>query len=160
LNNRFDEITCGEQILGMALKAGIEPDSENFSYFYRLVMIYYMCDAGSYSNTVGGDRDYDFMIFDENNKEVKFAGTAVKKVGDLENIVEKIIRGAIPFTRADWKPIKQQYLSSWVNQNITKLKMGKILEGKYYKYRFNSSLKRYEVQPLSGTKLPVLKNPN
>jgi len=160
LNNRFDEITCAEQILNMALRAGIEPDSESLSYFYRLVMIYYMCDAGSYSKTVGGDRDYDFIKFDTNNKEIKFAGTAIKKVIDLESVVEKIVKGSIPFTKAYWKPIKQQYLSSWVNQNIDKLKMGKVLEGKYYKYRLNSELKRYEVQPLSGTKLPALKDPN
>jgi hypothetical protein len=160
LNNSFDIITCVEQILAMALEAGIEPDHESLNYFCQLTIIYYICDAGSYSKIAGGDQDYDFIIFDDTNKEIKFAGEAARKIAELENVVDKIVKGAILFTKAYWKPIKQKYLSSWVSQNISRLKMGKVLEGEFYKYRYNSDLERYETHPLSNTELPALKDPH
>ena len=160
LNNRFDEITCAEQIMNMAVKAGIEIGSQAFHYFFQLVTIHYLCDAGSYSTLVGGDRKYDFISFDDSNKEIKLVGVEKEKIDTLEVVINKITKGAIPFAAYVWKRIKEIYFNDFARNNTAKMKQGEILKGRYFQYRYNSKLRIYEICPRSSTKLPVLYDPN
>jgi len=160
LNNRFDYITCADQIVDMSVKAGIQTDSDLLHYFYQLIMAYYLCDAGSYSTQAGGHRNYDFMLFDVSNKEVILQGKSRKRIDDLDAIIEKISKGAIPFTDHVWKAIRQKYLANWVKQNDRKLKAGQVVEGKYFRYRYNSRTGSYEIQPLTYRNLPIYYDPN
>lgn len=160
LNNRFDEITCAAQIVDMAVKAGIEIDSAAFFLFFKLVMIYYLCDMGSYSKSVGGDRIYDFIVFDESNEEIRLSGAEKQKIDNLEAVIKKVMLGAVVFTDHIWKRTKDEYFNNFARNNVGKMKQGEIVKGRYYKYRYNSKLRTYEICPRSSTKAPALYDPN
>ncbi|MFA5064707.1 MAG: toll/interleukin-1 receptor domain-containing protein [Dehalococcoidia bacterium] len=159
LNNRFDEIACAEQVATMAVKAGMELDSAAFLYFFQLVMIQYLCDAGSYSNLTGGDRKYDFLSFNDSAQEINLIGAEKEKINNLEVVINKITNGAIPFTERVWKRIKEKYFNDYARSNISTMRRGDVLKGRYFQYRYNRKLSLYEICPRDGTKVPILYDP-
>ena len=78
----------------------------------------------------------------------------------MNKAILKMTLGAIPFTDHIWKAINSQYLSEWVHQRDTEIKMGKTLEGSYFRYRYNARAKSYELRPQSHIRMPILYDPN
>ena len=108
LNRRFDEVTCAEQIMEMADRAGIEIDDAGFVHFFQLVMIYFLCDAGSYSTLAGGDRRYDFLSFDDAGGEIRLSGAEKERTDKLETVIRRITN-----TGRIWKRTKEKYLNDY-----------------------------------------------
>ena len=56
--------------------------------FFELLLIYYKCDAGSYTKDAGGLKALDkLFIFDHKNKELKFSKETNDKIDLLKNAV-------------------------------------------------------------------------
>jgi len=71
--------TTTKQIKEMAKKAGI-PVKE----FYQLLLIYYKCDAGSYTRDAGGKESLDRLFqFDHHERELQFSATIQEKIDAL-----------------------------------------------------------------------------
>ena len=58
-----------QKIFKMAQKAGMKPED-----FYQLLVVYYQCDAASYTEDAGGERSLDGLFsFDPQNRAISFA---------------------------------------------------------------------------------------
>jgi len=159
LNNRTGNIACAEQIVDKAVRAGVEIDSAAFWYFFKLLTIFFLCDAGSYSKLAGGNGLYDFFFFDDANKEIYLTGQEKEKFNKLELTISKISSGAITFTAPVWKRTKVNYLNDYARGNIAKIRQGETLKDRYFQYRYNSKSSIYQISPLDSTRLPILYEP-
>ena len=156
LANTRDAIATAETIGQMAYRAGIETDSSDFYSLYLHIVVYFICDAGSYTKTAGGASPDGHFAFEHTKKRINFTYAAKKQMDKLNEIIVRMSMGAVPFTDHIWKPIKYKYLTEYARRSRLQLRKGEQLSGEAVKYRFNVHTGYNEIQPY---KIPFLYDP-
>jgi len=81
LKNKIDLKSAAGQIKKMAQKTEL-----SLEIFYNLLLVYYKCDAGSYTVDAGGLPGLDHLFeFDRKNRKIEFAEPWAEKIFLLDN---------------------------------------------------------------------------
>jgi len=130
-------------ITRMATRAGFRTD-----HFLDLLLIYYMADAGSYTEDAGAKRGLDrLFVFDTKNKQMRFAPDTANKIERLR-IYASGRRGCMWVTDHVWHDVEHRHLRDWVKTEKNKriLHSGQVLIGTFFRYRRDLRTRKYQVQ--------------
>lgn len=130
-----------ERIAQMAANAGLP-----FYDFLKLLLVFYQCDAGSYTEDAGGLKSLDrLFIFDRKKGEMGFSPNTAEKI-DYLKIYAKAMPVSIWLDDHDWHDVAYDNLKAWVKNSKEKLDSGKVIKGNTFNYRCNLSTDKYQVQ--------------
>lgn len=139
--------TC-EIIKRMADEAGMKVLD-----FFELLLVFYMVDAGSYTQDAGGPKALDRLFkFDHKNKRMSFARETADKIKQLR-IYLSSKPGCMFVSDHNWHDIDYKYLRKWVKtpQNKAKLDRGEVLKGTIIRYKLRSKGK-YQIRLTTNMK--------
>ena len=130
-----------EEITRKADDAGLP-----FYDFLKLLLVFYQCDAGSYTEDAGGLKSLDrLFIFDRKKGEMGFSLNTATKI-DYLKIYAEAIPTSMWLADHDWHDIAYDNLKAWVKNNKEKLNSGEVIKGNTFRYRCNLGTSKYQVQ--------------
>jgi len=112
----------------------------------KLLLVFYQCDAGSYTEDAGGLKSLDRLFkFDRKKGEMGFSPDVSTKIDYL-----KIYAKAIPVSTwlddHDWHDVAHDNLKAWVKSNRGRLDSGEVIKGNTFRYRHNLSTGEYQIR--------------
>ena len=101
-----------------------------FYDFFKLLLVFYQTDAGSYTEDAGGLKSLDHLFeFNRGKGQMDLSINMAAKVDQLK-IYAEAFPHALWLNDHDWYEISYDNLKAWVKENKAKLDTGNIIKGK------------------------------